>query len=139
MIKYGTKEFQEVGVLLEKAKETAIEYRALTEKPLGITSEVAEYEAAKWLKCTLLPARTPGHDLLSQDLKRIQVKGRVIYNNKTQKVPTIGPSTIEKPWDEVYLVLLDGSYNATEIYRIENELLELHFAQPRLNGSRPLV
>jgi hypothetical protein len=33
--------------LLAQAKQLAREYRALTGKPLGVTGEVAEYEAAR--------------------------------------------------------------------------------------------
>jgi hypothetical protein len=35
-----------LGFVLGRAKSAAIEYRKLTGKPLGITGEVAEYEAA---------------------------------------------------------------------------------------------
>ena len=44
--------------ILRQAKKLAQEYRALTGKPLGITGEVAEYEAARtWGSNLQLPAR----------------------------------------------------------------------------------
>jgi len=134
-MKYNSKEFKALEGVIYSAKLAAIEYRKLTGKPLGITAEVAEYEAAKHLKCTLMPPRTPGYDLIDCDGKKVQVKGRVIYNKKSQKVPTIGESTEKKPWSYVVLVLLDENYNAFEIYKLENEKLEHYLAQPRLNGS----
>jgi hypothetical protein len=47
--------------LLAEAKKLAQEYRTLTGKPLGITGEVAEYEAARLLGVTLTPARQCGY------------------------------------------------------------------------------
>ena len=135
MLKHNTKKFREIGSLLDEAKASAIRYRQLTGKPLGITAEVAEYEAARHMKCCLLPARNPGHDIIDSNGKRVQVKGRVIYNNKTQKVPTIAPSTPSKPWDYILLVLLDDQYCAYEIYKLDENLLEEFLAKPRLNGS----
>ena len=43
--------------VLRPAKSLAQEYRQLTGKPLGITGEVAEYEAARLLGVELTPAR----------------------------------------------------------------------------------
>jgi hypothetical protein len=48
--------------LLGEAKQLAREYYELTAKPLGITGEVAEYEAARLLGVELAPARTAGYD-----------------------------------------------------------------------------
>ena len=48
--------------VLRKAKKLAQEYRRLTGKPLGITGEVAEYEAARHLGVTLTSARQGGYD-----------------------------------------------------------------------------
>lgn len=43
--------------VLRAAKSLAQEYRQLTGKPLGITREVAEYQAARLLGVELTPAR----------------------------------------------------------------------------------
>jgi hypothetical protein len=48
--------------ILREAKKLAQEYHALSGKPLGITGEVAEYEAARILGVELTPARQPGYD-----------------------------------------------------------------------------
>ena len=47
----------QVLAILRQAKYLAQEYRQLTGKPLGITGEVAEYEAARILGLKLLPPR----------------------------------------------------------------------------------
>ena len=48
--------------VLREAKALAQEYRSLTGKPLGVTGEVAKYEAARILKLDLTPARNAGYD-----------------------------------------------------------------------------
>ena len=48
--------------ILREAKKLAQEYRALTGKPLGITGEVAEYEAARILGLKLTVARQAGYE-----------------------------------------------------------------------------
>lgn len=54
-----------VLAILAEAKKLAQRYRTLTGKPLGITGEVAEYEAARILGVEL----TPGEILLEEFLK----------------------------------------------------------------------
>ncbi len=39
----------EIGEILERAKQAAIDYYRLTGKPLGVTGEVGEYKAARLL------------------------------------------------------------------------------------------
>ncbi len=65
---------------LRKAKKLAQEYRTLTGKPLGITGEVAEYEAARLLGVQLTPARQAGYDAVERKggkTRRLQIKGAV--------------------------------------------------------------
>jgi hypothetical protein len=53
--------------LLERAREIATAYYRLTGKPLGITGEIGEYEAAQIMGLTLVDARTPGYDAVGAD------------------------------------------------------------------------
>lgn len=65
--------------ILADAKKLAQRFRALTGKPLGITGEVAEYEAARILGVTLLPPRQAGYDATEEyegSVRRLQIKGR---------------------------------------------------------------
>jgi hypothetical protein len=48
--------------ILAEAKKLARESWGLTGKPLGVTAEVAEYEAARLLGVSLQPARQAGYD-----------------------------------------------------------------------------
>jgi hypothetical protein len=73
-----------VRELLRDVKILAARYYALTEKPLGVTGEVAELEAAEALNLALAPARQPDYDAFQNNngkVERYQIKGRAIAPN----------------------------------------------------------
>ena len=75
----GLNRNRRILALLAEAKGLALEYRTLTGKPLGITGEVAEYEAARLLSLELTPARQAGYDAIRpSDGRRYQIKGRCL-------------------------------------------------------------
>lgn len=128
----STKRIMEI---LCQAKRLAREYRHLTGKPLGVTGEVAEYEAARILALQLNDARNPGSDadeVVNGKRKRLQIKGRCILQNSkpSQMVPSIN---IGKGFDAVLLVLLDHEYNATEIWELSRRTVIALLKAP---GSR---
>ena len=107
-----------VMTVLRDAKALAQEYRTLTGKPLGITGEVAEYEAARILGVNLTPARQAGYDateIKNGSTRRLQVKGRCLLAN-CKPGQRLGSIDIEKEWDAVLMVLLDENFDATHIY-----------------------
>jgi hypothetical protein len=104
--------------VLSEAKLLAREYYRLTGKPLGITGEVAEYEAARILGIDLTPARQAGYDAVEQRhgrTWRLQIKGRCLLPN-AKPGQRLGRIDILKDWDAVLLVLLDENFDATAIY-----------------------
>lgn len=107
--------------ILGAAKKLAQEYRQLTGKPLGITGEVAEYEAARILGVELAVARQAGYDAIeTRDgvQRRLQIKGRCLLDN-CKPGQRLGSIRIEKEWDAVLLVLLDQNFDAFEIHEAE--------------------
>ena len=62
--------------LLRDAKGIAQKYRTLTGKPLGITGEVAEYEAARILGVELTKARQAGYDATENIWNAPEVTGQ---------------------------------------------------------------
>lgn len=70
----------EILEALHEAKILARRFYRLTGKPLGITREVAEYEAVKKLGLNLHCARQVGYDVTVRNGKevRIQIKGRCV-------------------------------------------------------------
>ena len=107
-----------VMTILAEAKRLAQEYRQLTGKPLGITGEAAEFEAARILGVELTPARQVGYDAIEQVngvARTLQIKGRCIFDG-SKRSQMLGAIRIEKSWDAVLMVLLDEDLNAVEIY-----------------------
>jgi len=107
-----------VLAILAEAKKLAQRYRVLTGKPLGITGEVAEYEAARILGVELAPARQAGYDateIRDAQTFRLQIKGRCVLDG-SKPGQRVGAIDIKKEFDAVLLVLLDGNFEATAIY-----------------------
>ena len=117
---------------LLQAKLLAQRYRHLTGKPLGITGEVAEYEAARILGIQLTQARQAGYDaieLVGQTERRLQIKGRCILE-KSKPGQRLGSIDIHKDWDAVLMVLLDGNFDAVEIHEAERAVVIARLAEP---------
>lgn len=112
--------------VLKQAKRLAQTYRELTGKPLGVTGEVAEYEAARLLKGVILaPARTPGYDAtekLNGVERRLQIKGRCLLPG-CKPGQRIGSIDIAKEFDAVLLVMLDHNFDATAIYEASRQAI----------------
>lgn len=124
-------ELAEVGKLINQARELAVRYRDLTGRPIGITGEVAEYEAARLLGLQLATVRQAGYDAIrttSSGTHRLQVKGRcVLTKNPGQR---IGSIDLDKEWDAVLLVLLDENLQPTAVYEAERAAVETALRAP---------
>ena len=104
--------------VLREVKLLAREYYELTGRPLGVTAEIAEYEAARLLGVKLSPARQSGYDAIRtapEGDELLQIKGRCILTGSTPG-QRLGGIDLKKQWDAVLLVLLDENYNPTAIY-----------------------
>ena len=104
--------------VLKTAKALAREYRQLTGKPLGVTGEVAEYEAARLLGLQLTEARQAGYDALGRNGTRYQIKGRCLLPD-SKPGQRVGGIDINKEFDKVLLVLLDEQFEATAIHEAD--------------------
>lgn len=123
--KYSDDDLGRIKDIFERLRALAIEYREYGH--LGITGEIAEYEAAIALRYDLWSARNPGFDLTDVKGNRYQVKGYFPRRKSDGSIPTIKKSTDAAPWDYVLLVLLDNDYRAERIYQISAEKLEQFF------------
>jgi len=118
--------------ILAEAKKLAQRYRTLTGKPLGITGEVAEYEAARILGVELTPARQPGYDateIRDGKIFRLQIKSRCILEG-SKPGQRLGSIDIKKDFDAVLLVLLDGNFEAKVIYEAPREAVIKALSMP---------
>jgi hypothetical protein len=122
----------EVLEVLSEAKRLAQRYRILTGKPLGITGECAEFEAATILGLELAPARTPGYDateVIGGQLRKLQIKGRCILPGASQG-QRVGAIDVKKEFDAVLLVLLDENLDAFEIVEASREKILAALTEP---------
>ena len=119
--------------ILRDAKRLSCEYYELTQKPLGVTGEVAEYEAAQKLHLNLTTARNPGFDASSRvggKVVHYQIKGRAVSASKKYKgrVPKIVRAA---KFDMVLLVLLDKSnLDAIEIWQASRRKVLARLKKP---------
>jgi hypothetical protein len=126
MKKNNSHSFNELGKIIQSAKKLGKHYRNLTGRPLGITGEVAEYEAIRLLQLQVAPVRQAGYDAVRKKgtkVENLQIKGRCVLSTKPGQ--RIGKIDIEKDWDGVILVLLDADFEPTEIYEAQrHEIIE---------------
>ena len=118
--------------LLKEAKELAREYYGLTGQPLGVTGEVAEYEAARLLGLELTPARQAGYDAIERTngtISRLQIKGRCLQKN-CKRSQQLGSISRKHTWDAVLMVLLDDEFNATAIYEAQGKKVKAALEVP---------
>ncbi|MDA1062206.1 MAG: hypothetical protein O2895_04775 [Chloroflexi bacterium] len=121
--------------LLAEAKRIAVAYYERTGRPLGITGEVAEYEATRLLGLELAEVRSPGYDAIEQTPDgpmRVQIKGR----RRTSPSATwgrMGSVDLSKVFDTVMLVLLGENYDTVEILEADAESVRARLTAP---GSR---
>lgn len=118
--------------ILKEAKVLARRFYSLTGKPLGVTGEVAEYEAATRLGLLLHPARQAGYDateMREDGVARIQIKGRCILN-PLKITGRMGAIDLRQPFDIVLLVLLDSEFNAFAMYESSRAKVEVALTLP---------
>lgn len=117
----------DVREVLARAKQAAVDYYRLTGKPLGITGEVGEYEAARLLGLTLLAARVPGHDATDAAGLCYQIKSRAVPDPKRASIGSIKP---DQEWDAVLLVLMNPALETQEIWKAERNAVVAALAAP---------
>jgi hypothetical protein len=109
--------------ILRQVKKLAQEYRVLTGKPLGVTGEVAEYEAARLLGLELTAARHEGYDAVERTngvSRSLQIKGRCLQP-QSKPGQRLGRIDIRKDWDAILMVLLDANLEAVEIHEADRD------------------
>lgn len=117
---------EDLSELVSQIKRLATRYRETTGRPLGVTGEIAELEAAQLLGLELAPPRQCGYDAIKQfqgKIRRYQIKSRAIGAgaSKSQRVGSI--LLFDHEWDSVLLVLLDSDFNPTAIYEADRAAL----------------
>ena len=121
---------RELEDILETAKDAALAYYKLTEKPLGITGEYGEYLAAKHLGLDLAEARQSGWDATDDNGRKIQIKSRKIPVGKKLGSQRVGGIKSEYEWDVVVLVVMDDEYAPQSMHEAERGAIEEALNKP---------
>lgn len=124
-----------IADLMRRAKRLAKEYRKRTGRPLGITGEVAEYEACRLLKLCLAPVRQQGYDAVkvtAKGMRRFQVKGRVLLPN-AKPGQRLSKINLTHGWDATIVVVLDEDFEPIVIYEARRRAIVAALTAP---GSR---
>ena len=102
--------------ILAEVKALAVEYWELTGKPLGVTGEIGEFEAAEKIGLELEAARSVGYDAVRRKgpYRRIQIKSR--WKRDGKNWGRVSRIDISKEFDSVMLVLTRGEYEVHEIW-----------------------
>ena len=123
---------KELEVIIADAKAVAHRYRKLTGRPLGITGEVAEYEAARLLGLRLADVRQHGYDAVRETheiVRKFQIKGRCLLGNG-KRSQQVGGIKLEKDWDAVLLVLMDEEFEPQQIFEAERPEITAALEEP---------
>ncbi|WP_421701449.1 DUF6998 domain-containing protein [Aliiroseovarius sp.] len=121
----------QVAAILSQVKPLAVAFYNKTGNPLGVTGEIAEYEAARLLGLDLMEARSPGYDaerMTAKGVERLQIKGRWKQNGKSWG--RVGSINIDKPFDAVLLVLMSGAYEVQEIWEAPRDKVVARLEEP---------
>jgi hypothetical protein len=122
----------ELDRTIRSAKRIARRYRELTGKPLGITGEVGEIQAARLLGLALAGVRQAGYDAIAPDGRRVQIKARCVLpdTKPSQRLSTI---RLDHEWDSVVLILMNQDFEPLEIFEAERGAVKRELLRP---GSR---
>ncbi len=116
--------------ILARAKQAAVDYYRLAGKPLGITGEVGECEAARLLGLTLNPARVPGHDATDNAGRLYQIKSRAVPDPEPTKGQLLGSIKPDQEWDAVLLVLVNQELETQENWKADRYAVVKALAEP---------
>jgi hypothetical protein len=125
-------DLEQLARVILEAKRLAIGYRRLTGRPLGITGEVAEYEAARLLGLRLAVILQSGYDATQDDGTKLQIKARCILND-SKPSQQVGGIKLDKEWDAVLLVILDEDFEPVTIHEAQRPAITAALRAP---GSR---
>ncbi len=129
-------DLEELERIIADAKAVAQRYRKITGRPLGITGEVAEYEAARLLGLRLADVRQHGFDAVREGggtLCKLQIKGRCLLDN-SKRSQQVGAIKLERDWDGVLLVLMDEEFEPLQIFEADRPQITAALEQPGSKG-----
>lgn len=112
-----------VDRLMSEARRLAAEYRRVTGKTLPLSGEIAVNDAIRLLGLEAAPAPDLGYDARrpgASGEERFLVKARVVFD-ASKGAHRLGELRLDRDWDTLLVVLMDASYETTEIHAVSRE------------------
>jgi hypothetical protein len=104
-----------IAEVIAQAKQIAKRYKDLTGRPLGITGEIAEYEAVRLLGLKLANVRQAGYDAEDAKNQKFQIKGRLLPAGASRG-QKLGAVQLKHTWDFMLLVILNDDFEPISIH-----------------------
>ena len=114
---------RELVDILRDVKQLAQEYYRVTGRPLGVTGEVGEFEAAEKLGIKLTTVRQAGYDAVETvegSPRKLQIKSRCLQPG-AKKSQRLGKINRDGEWNAILMVLLDANFEPTAIYEADRD------------------
>lgn len=115
---------EQIAETIEEIRSAAARYYQLTGKPVGVTGEVGEYDAARLLGLTLANVRQAGYDAVKPSGERVQIKTRAGVSGGSRVTGRTPAIKTTHDWESVMLVLMDRTYTTLAIYEADRAAIE---------------
>lgn len=110
---------------IRKVITAAVAYQKVTGRKLGISGEVGELLAAKYLRLRLMKNNIEaGFDAYDRDGKKVQIKSRRSESGPIPKSSGRLGTFSKHPFDYTVFVILSDKYDVLEIWKAEYKALE---------------
>ena len=127
-----------VNKLIAETRRIAKEYRLATGKTLPVTPEIAINDAISILELSPNDKNIPGYDAIydvAGESLKVQIKGRVIFNEKRQG-HRLGQIKTEQEWDAIVLVIMNADFMPEEIYMAKRDDIMDVLEEKRKNNKK---
>lgn len=123
---------------INEAIRVSLEFEAMTEKQLNITSIVGEILVSDSLGMELVVNDgNECYDAIDKDKKKVQIKARRYKGVESAMTGTLLNKNFKVGFDYAILVLLNEDYSFRETFRIDAKTIQKHFN--RINKNRHTV
>ena len=126
----------DISLLMAQTRRVAADYHQTTGQALPVTAELARFDAIDKLNLQKLEGEngvdaiqvarienaTGAAELVAAE-ERYLIKGRVIFKGGKAR-QKLGQINLDGQWDCLLMVLYDGDYEPTQIYKISRAVIE---------------
>ncbi len=129
MTEEPTSKTYSTALLIEQTRKVAADYRNTTGQALPVTAELARFDAIDKLNLQKVDDQEGddqgGIDAIdvNDTQEKYLIKGRVIFKAGKAR-QKLGQLSLASGWDHLLMVIYDGDYQPTEIYKVNRKIIE---------------